>query len=84
MAVRRLDPADPAEIDDFLEDLISPADREAARGRGRPSLSGKGTSPTRQVRLPEELDAALLARAKAEGRRPSDVMRTAVTQYLAS
>ena len=47
-------------------------------------MSGSGTSPKRQVRLPAQLDAALMARAAAEGRRPSDVVRAALSAYLAS
>lgn len=75
-------PADSAEVDAFLAQIITPAERAAARGRGRPSLSGDGQSPTRQVRLPAQLDAALVERAKAEGQRPSDVLRAALTAYL--
>ncbi len=67
----------------FLAALIPPEEVERVRA-GRPSLSGQGRSPARQVRLPAQLDAALVARAKAEGRRPSDLMREALTEYLAS
>lgn len=55
---------------------------ETARGRGRPSLSGAGRSPCRRVRLPADLDARLAARAAAEGRPVSAIMRDAMTDYL--
>ncbi|WP_423753856.1 CopG family ribbon-helix-helix protein [Actinomyces israelii] len=45
---------------------------------------GTGRSPKRQVRLPEDLDAALQARIDAEQRTASEIMRDALTQYLAS
>ncbi|MDR1189526.1 MAG: ribbon-helix-helix protein, CopG family [Bifidobacteriaceae bacterium] len=50
---------------------------------GRPWLSGSGPSGTRTVRLPEGLDAALAARAKAENTTPSHVIREALRDYLA-
>ena len=52
---------------------------------GRPRLSGdngKGASPRRQVRLPDELNARLDAYAKAQGLSPSAVMREALQKYL--
>lgn len=58
---------------------------EYGRLRGRPGLSGTvgaGPSPKRQVRLPHELDALLRARAEAEHRKPSDLMRDALAEYL--
>ncbi|WP_066517236.1 hypothetical protein [Curtobacterium ammoniigenes] len=53
-------------------------------GRGRPSLAGAsgGPSPSRTVRLPRDLDAALVARANEEHRRPSELVRDAVIAYL--
>ncbi|MGF4043859.1 ribbon-helix-helix protein, CopG family [Paenarthrobacter nitroguajacolicus] len=53
------------------------------RAVGKPSLSAKGTSPSRSIRLPEEMDAQLLARAAAEHRKPSAIMRDALAEYLA-
>lgn len=67
-----LDPSDLAEL-------------ERLHAGGRPSLSGttgSGRSPKRQVRLPVELDDALTRRAEAEHRRPSEILRDALTQYL--
>lgn len=67
-----LDPADLAEL-------------EQRRTAGRPTLSGttgSGRSPKRQVRLPADLDAALTRRAEEEHRRPSEIMREALSQYL--
>lgn len=55
------------------------------RAVGRPSLSGStrhGHSPVRQVRLPHDLDEALIKRAAEEHRRPSEVVREALTEYL--
>ena len=52
---------------------------------GRPSLGGTrsaGASPMWKVRAPAELDAAARQRAEAEGRRLSDLVRAAVTDYL--
>lgn len=53
------------------------------RAVGKPSLSAKGTSPSRSLRLSAEMDAQLLARAAAEHRKPSAIMRDALAQYLA-
>lgn len=51
----------------------------------RPSLDGRaGKSPVRQVRLPRDLDALLVKRAEAEGRKPSEVVREALSAYLDS
>lgn len=60
------------------EDLVN-------RAIGRPALDGrvaKGASPVRHVRLPQELDDALTARAAADRTVPSQVMRDALRQYL--
>lgn len=55
-------------------------------GRGRPALAGtaRGKSPTRTVRFPRDLDAALTAQAATEHRKPSDLVRDAVASYLNS
>lgn len=80
-----------AEVAAMLRDAAeSPAEvaeveRAIERTAGRPSLaatSPKGTSPLWQVRAPEHLDAALRARAHAEGRSFSAVLRDAATEYL--
>jgi hypothetical protein len=72
----------------ILAQYMTPDDLEAAsrRGRGRPRLSsgGPGRSPKRQVRLPEELDAALVRLAQDQGRTPSAVVREAVETYVRS
>lgn len=52
------------------------------RAVGKPSLSARGTSPSRSLRLPEDMDAQLLARAAAEHRKPSAIIRDALAQYL--
>lgn len=56
------------------------------RVAGRPSLGAKaptGASPMWKVRAPADLDAAARDRAEAEGRRLSELIRDAVTRYLA-
>lgn len=53
-------------------------------GRGKPSLSGRGTSPQIGVRLPAELRRQLAARARDEGRGESEIVRDALRSYLAS
>lgn len=54
------------------------------QGRGKPSLSGRGTSPQIGVRLPSDLRERLAVRASNEGRRESDIVRDAIETYLAS
>lgn len=56
---------------------------------GRPKLghthaTGTGRSPRRQVRLPEDVDAALGAYAAQHHTTPSAVIREAVNEYLAN
>ena len=54
---------------------------------GRPSLAAAGPagkSPLWQIRAPKELDAAMRARAEAEGRSFSEVLRDAASEYLAA
>lgn len=66
----------------FGRDLL-----ERATG-GRPSIDPKARagqhSPVRQVRLPAEVNEQLAALAKAQHRRPSDVIRAALADYLAT
>lgn len=53
--------------------------------RGRPTLERNrpsGPSPLWQVRAPRSLDDALRARAAAEGRSFSEVLRDAAREYL--
>lgn len=53
------------------------------RAVGKPSLSAKGTSPSRSLRLPEDMDAQLVAQAEREHRKPSAILRDALAEYLA-
>lgn len=59
---------------------------EAFRRAGRPRLGesrrGSGRSPRRQVRLPDELNAALDCYAVEHGVNPSEVMRQALARFL--
>jgi hypothetical protein len=53
------------------------------RSVGRPSLSGKpAAAPVRSYRLTEELVRELGDRAQAEHRKPSEIVREALHQYL--
>jgi hypothetical protein len=53
------------------------------RSVGRPSLSGKAApAPVRSYRLTEELLRELGERAEAEHRKPSEIVREALHQYL--
>lgn len=52
------------------------------RSVGRPSLSGEGTAPVRSYRLTDELVRELGERAKSEHRKPSEIVRDALQQYL--
>ncbi|WP_299169265.1 CopG family transcriptional regulator [uncultured Arthrobacter sp.] len=53
------------------------------RSVGRPSLSGKAApAPVRSYRLTEELLRDLGERAEAEHRKPSEIVREALHQYL--
>lgn len=53
-------------------------------GRGKPSLSGQGTSPQIGVRLPSDLRELLADRAAREGRRESEIVREAIVRYLSA
>jgi hypothetical protein len=73
--------------------LSGEAAREAGRrileqyGSGRPSLGhehaqGKGSSPRRQVRLPQEVNDELDAYAAEHGQTASQVMRDALKEFF--
>lgn len=51
---------------------------------GHTHATGTGRSPRRQVRLPEDVDAALGAYAAQHHTTPSAVIREAVNDYLAN
>ncbi|QHK20103.1 ribbon-helix-helix protein, CopG family [Pseudarthrobacter psychrotolerans] len=53
------------------------------RAVGKPSLSAKGTSPSRSLRLPVDMDARLVEQAQKEHRNPSAIIRDALAEYLA-
>ena len=68
----------------LMEELLG-SPEAVERAMGRPSVDGTmraGHSPVRQVRLPRELDDRLKARAAAEHRKPSELMREALVAYL--
>lgn len=70
----------------MMEDLLGSAEA-VERAMGRPSVDGSmtpGHSPVRQVRLSRELDQLLTARAEAEHRKRSEVIREALDSYLRS
>lgn len=76
-----------AMLEDALEihDEVDAVLIERGSGGGRPSLAAggpAGKSPLGQIRAPKDLDAALRARAEAEGRSFSEVLRDAATEYL--
>jgi hypothetical protein len=75
-----------ADAEEFVARWVPPDLVEAARARsrGRPRLPGTptGASPSRRVRLPADVDARLTARAAAEGRPMSAILRDAVSDYL--
>ena len=89
--------ADWAESDDRElhpeQGASGPQSRDAARdllrrAGGRPSLTKAAAagehSPRRQVRLPKPLSDRLDALAATENRSASDLMREAITEYVAS
>ena len=68
--------SDGAEVGYDVDELV------ARRGRrGRPAL-GSGPATVESVRLDPELREALAARAEADGRTTSDVIREALRRYL--
>jgi predicted HicB family RNase H-like nuclease len=67
----------------LTEDLAEQLAEETLRRVGRPSLSGaKEHSPHLGVRVSPELNRRVRARAAAEGKRPSDIVREALEHYL--
>ena len=83
----------PRSGDELTEDMVSDLAAEAMRGydveevlarrstRGRPRL-GSAPATVESVRLDPELRADLIARATAEGRPASEVIREALRRYL--
>lgn len=71
--------------DELVERLAGEAERgfdpRKLRSRGRPPL-GTAAAKVAQVRLPPELSAALERRAARDHVRPSEVIRTALREYL--
>jgi hypothetical protein len=59
------------------------AEETVRRRGGRPSLSGRAAeSPQLGVRLPPDLNRRLRARAAAEGKKPSQIVREALERYV--
>jgi hypothetical protein len=72
------------ELDQLSEELATrEIDIKDARPRGRPLL-GEAPAKAVQVRLDPDLAAKLLARAEHDHTTSSDIMRQALSQYLAS
>lgn len=61
----------------------SEQNQSARRGVGRPCMGEEGKSPRLQVRLPEQLLAQVLELADRQQVKKSQVMRDALTAYLA-
>jgi hypothetical protein len=86
------------DLDLDAEEFIGPSGRRLTTARaeeltarlvgpvpGRPSLTAPGTqSPMLHVRVPAEVKDRLAEHAQHEGRRLSDVVRDALTGYLAA
>lgn len=54
-----------------------------AQRRGRPSLSGRSApSPRLSARVSDSTRSAVMSKAKAEGKRPSDIVREAIEHYV--
>jgi hypothetical protein len=63
--------------------VAGPLEMGSTLRMGRPvGGSRRGSSPTRTIRLPAELDKRLDAHASAEHTTPSEVMRRALNEYL--
>lgn len=75
-----------AEGRSLLEQCLGGPEGLARALGGRPSLTPAAPpghrSPVRSLRLPRELSLQLDAQARREGRRPSDVIRDALVEYL--
>ena len=78
-------------IDDIMVERLAAEAEQGFAGvefvrpkTGRPWLGDHGPSASRSVRLPAALDAALIARARADRTTPSMVLREALTTHLAS
>jgi len=56
----------------------------SGRPAADPNAQAGQHSPVRQVRLPAEVNERLAALAKAQHRRPSDVIRAALADHLAA
>ncbi len=85
--VRQGTPASHAAVRALLTEAAdTSADVETiARSVGRPTLAVKrpaGSSPLWQIRAPQALDEQMRARAAAEGRPFSEVLRDAAAEYL--
>jgi Ribbon-helix-helix protein, copG family len=69
--------------EEYIESAIRDVHAALERRAGRPALGEPGTrAPALAVRLPLALKTELDERARDEGRRPSDLVREAVRQYL--
>ncbi len=71
-------------IDDAYVDRVVAEVLAVRASRGRPSLSGRGGSQSPQVtfRLTPELREKAERRARAEGKRVSDIAREALERYV--
>lgn len=67
-----------------LSEEVAEQFAEIRRGRGRPSLSGQPeNTPQIAARVPVEVRDKLEARAAAEGKKLSQVVRDALAAYVA-
>lgn len=71
------------DIEELADDVATHTYPGKVRWRGRPAL-GSGPSKTVPVRLDPELHHSLSERAKRDRTTASDVVRTALREYLAS
>ncbi|KRE74461.1 ribbon-helix-helix protein, CopG family [Arthrobacter sp. Soil762] len=79
----RISKADGPEAGRSLLEAALGSPEAVRRAVGKPSLSAKGTSPSRSLRLPEDMDAKLVEQAQKEHRNPSAIIRDALAEYLA-
>lgn len=68
----------------YVERVLAEARLRNLVPGGKSLSGGRSHSPVVQARVPEDLHAALIARAQAEGVSVSRVARKALEQYLAS